>query len=239
MSISILICDDLPEERTNLSRMLRAYESAHGPELDLETAADGSEMLALWKPNRWDLIFLDIYMPQIDGVEAARRLRKVDSRCEIVFATTSREHGMEGYELHAMDYLDYLAKPFGQLDVDSVMDWFLQQRDEKHRELLVRTQEGEETVRAQEIRYIESRGHTCVIHTPDRRISVRGSIDELAADLDSAFFRCHKSFLLNFAHVAEIENNAFRMDSGESVPISAANLSRSKTALLAWKTGTL
>lgn len=236
MSISILICDDLPEERTNLSRMLRAYESAHGPELDLETAADGSEMLALWKPNRWDLIFLDIYMPQIDGVEAARRLRKVDSRCEIVFATTSREHGMEGYELHAMDYL---TKPFAQQDVDSVMDWFLQQRDEKHRELLVRTQEGEETVRAQEIRYIESRGHTCVIHTPDRRISIRGSIDELAADLDSAFFRCHKSFLLNFAHVAEIENNAFRMDSGESVPISAANLSRSKTALLAWKTGTL
>lgn len=236
MSISILICDDLPEERTNLSRMLRAYESAHGPELDLETAADGSEMLALWKPNRWDLIFLDIYMPQIDGVEAARRLRKVDSRCEIVFATTSREHGMEGYELHAMDYL---TKPFAQQDVDSVMDWFLQQRDEKHRELHVRTQEGEETVRAQEIRYIESRGHTCVIHTPDRRISVRGSIDELAAGLDSAFFRCHKSFLLNFAHVAEIENNAFRMDSGESVPISAANLSRSKTALLAWKTGTL
>ena len=236
MTISILICDDLPEERANLSRMLRAYESAHGPELDLETAADGSEMLALWKPNRWDLIFLDIYMPQIDGVEAARRLRKVDSRCEIVFATTSREHGMEGYELHAMDYL---TKPFAQQDVDSVMDWFLQQRDEKHRELLVRTQEGEETVRAQEIRYIESRGHTCVIHTPDRRISVRGSIDELAADLDSAFFRCHKSFLLNFAHVAEIENNAFRMDSGESVPISAANLSRSKTALLAWKTGTL
>ena len=236
MSISILICDDLPEERTNLSRMLRAYESAHGPELDLETAAAGSEMLALWKPNRWDLIFLDIYMPQIDGVEAARRLRKVDSRCEIVFATTSREHGMEGYELHAMDYL---TKPFAQQDVDSVMDWFLQQRDEKHRELLVRTQEGEETVRAQEIRYIESRGHTCVIHTPDRRISVRGSIDELAAGLDSAFFRCHKSFLLNFAHVAEIENNAFRMDSGESVPISAANLSRSKTALLAWKTGTL
>ncbi len=236
MSISILICDDLPEERTNLSRMLRVYESAHGPELDIETAADGAELLARWKPDRWDLIFLDIYMPQIDGVEAARRLRKVDTRCEIVFATTSREHGMEGYALNAMDYL---TKPFAQQDVDSVMDWFLQQRAEKRRELLVRTQEGEETVHAQEIRYIESRGHTCVIHTPDRRISIRGSIDELAADLDSAFFRCHKSFLLNFAHVAEIESNAFRMDSGERVPISAANLSRSKTALLAWKTGTL
>ena len=105
MTISILVCDDLPEERTNLSQMLRRYESTHDLEFDLETAADGSELLAMWKPGRWDLIFLDIFMPQLNGVEAARRLRKVDDRCEIVFATTSREHGMEGYELHAMDYL--------------------------------------------------------------------------------------------------------------------------------------
>ncbi len=234
MTISILICDDLPEERTNLGQMLRRYEAAHGLELNLEAAADGAELLSMWKPGRWDLIFLDIYMPQVSGVEAARRLRKIDSRCEIVFATTSRQHGMEGYELHA---LDYLTKPFTQQDVDSVMDWFLQQRAEKRVELLVRTQEGEESIHAQDIRYIESRGHTCVIHTQDRRISVRGSIDELSAGLDTAFFRCHKSFLLNFAHVTGIEKNAFRMDVGDSVPISAANLSQSKTALLAWKTG--
>ena len=214
--------------------MLRRYESAHDLEFDLETAADGSELLAMWKPGRWALIFLDIFMPQLNGVEAARRLRKVDDRCEIVFATTSREHGMEGYELHAMDYL---TKPFTQQDVDGVLDWFLQKRSEQRRELPVRTQEGEESVRTQDIRYIESRGHSCVIHMPDRNVTVRGSIDELAAGLDDAFFRCHKSFLLNFAHVAQLEGNAFRLDSGESVPISAANLSRSKSALIAWQTG--
>ena len=235
MTISALICDDLPEERMNLSRMLRQYEQAKGLELNIETAADGSELLSLWRPERWDIVFLDIYMPQMDGVEAARRLRKKDSRCEIVFATTSRDHGMEGYELHAMDYL---TKPFAQAEVDSVMDWFLQTRAEKRRELQVRTQAGEEeTIRSQDIRYIESRGHTCVIHALRREVSVRRSIDELSADLDAAFFRCHKSFLLNFAHVVKIEQRAFLMDDGGSVPISAANLSKSKSALLAWKTG--
>ena len=233
MTISIMVCDDLPEERMNLIRMLRRYEQAKNLELRLETAADGSELLNMWKPERWDLIFLDIFMPQVDGIEAARRLRKKDDNVEIVFATTSRRHGMDGYELHA---LDYLAKPFSQADMDSVMDWFLQQRAEKRRELTVRTSSGEEVLRTKNILYIESRGHACVIHATEQQFSVRGSIDELAAALDTSFFRCHKSFLLNFAHVSEIEQRAFRLDSGESVPISAANLSRSKTALLEWRT---
>ncbi|MBR3555726.1 MAG: response regulator transcription factor [Oscillospiraceae bacterium] len=234
MTISILVCDDLPEERMNLVRMLRHYEQEKGLELRLETAADGSELLAMWKPDRWDLIYLDIFMPQVDGIEAARKLRKVDDICEIVFATTSRRHGMEGYEIHA---LDYLTKPFAQSDVDSVMDWFMQQRAEKCHALTVRTAEGEESIRAKDILYIESRGHSCVIHAREQEISVRGSIDELAAGLDAAsFFRCHKSFLLNFAHVAEIEQRVFRLDSGETVPISAANLTSSKSALMVWRT---
>ncbi len=83
--------------------MLQRYETERGTSLRLETAADGAELLALWRPGRWDLIFLDIYMPQLSGVEAARRLREVDRRCEIVFAATSREHGMVGHELHAME----------------------------------------------------------------------------------------------------------------------------------------
>ncbi len=233
MTISVLVCDDLPEERMKLLRMLRHYEEKNSIELRLETAADGSELLSMWKPGRWDIIFLDIFMPELDGIEAARRLREKDDVCDIVFATTSRRHGMEGYEIRA---LDYLIKPFTQPEVDGAMDWFLRERAEKRMELRVRTSAGEEVVHTRDILYIESRGHSCVIHSVEQELSVRGSIDELAAGLDSSFFHCHKSFLLNLAHVAEIEQRAFRLDNGEIVPISAANLSRSKTALMEWRT---
>ena len=153
-----MICDDLPEERANLVRMLRQYESEHGVELDLETAADGAELLELWKPGRWELVLLDIFMPQLNGIEAGRRLRKVDDKCE---------------------------------NVDGMMDWFLRKRAEKRSELLVRTSLGEEAVPVKDIRYIESRGHACDIHLPERTLSVRRSIDELAGMLDTAFYRCH------------------------------------------------
>ena len=232
MTISILVCDDLTEERANLMRMLRAYEHSHDVELELENASDGSELISKWRPNRWDLIFLDIYMPQLNGIEAGRQLRKVDTRCEIVFVTTSRDHGMEGYELHA---LDYLTKPYTQQDVDGAMDWFIRKQSEKHRELTVRTFEGKEQIDHKDIRFIESRGHTCDIHLPGRTVSVRRSIDELSSELDSSFFRCHKSFLLNLAHAKELGKNCFIMDDGGSVPISASKLSESRSALLAWR----
>ena len=232
MTFSILVCDDLKEERVNLIRMLRAYEQKHDLELEIETASDGSELISLWQPNRWDIIFLDIYMPQLNGVEAARKLREVDSQCEIVFVTTSRNHGMVGYELHA---LDYLTKPYSQQDVNGAMDWFVRKHAEKHRELTVRTFEGKEQLDLRDIRFIESKGHTCMIHLPDRIATVRRSIDELTAELDASFFRCHKSFLLNLAHAAKLEKNRFVTDSGESVPISASKLSESKSAFLAWR----
>ncbi len=234
MTISILVCDDLPEERANLIGMLRTYEQSHDVELELETASDGSELISMWRPNRWSIIFLDIYMPQLNGIEAARRLRKTDTRCEIVFVTTSRDHGMEGYELHA---LDYLTKPYTQQDVDGAMDWFLRKQTEKPRNLTVRTLDGKEQLDLRDIRFIESRGHNCDIHMPGRIVSVRRTIDELSAELDAAFFRCHKSFLLNLAHVKELAKNSFLMDDGESVPISAAKLRESRSVFLAWRTG--
>ncbi|MBQ9459390.1 MAG: response regulator transcription factor [Oscillospiraceae bacterium] len=232
MVISALVCDDLPEERSSLLQMLRVYESCHDVELALETAASGTELLSMWRPGRWSIIFLDVYMPEMDGIEAARRLRAVDGDCALVLATTSQDHGIAAYELHA---LDYLTKPFSQQDVDNAMDWFLKQRTKQGLELDIRTQDGERTIRADEIRYIESRGHRCVIHIAAEDVSVRGSIDELSADIsDAGFFRCHQSFLINFAHVSQVEKRAFLTDGGERIPISAANLAQSKAALLEW-----
>ena len=235
MSISVMICDDLPEERGNLIRMLRHYEQEKDIELDLETAADGTELLSLWKPDRWDLVLLDIFMPQLNGIDTARRLREVDRKCEIVFATTSREHGVEGYELHA---LDYLTKPISQQDVDGMMDWFLRKRAEQRRELTVRTPLGEETVPVGEIRYIESRGHSCDIHLPQRVVSVRRSIDELETLLPlPPFVRCHRSYIVRLDAVERMSYTAAALRGGESLPLGRKYVKALRASLEAWQEG--
>lgn len=232
MDISVLVCDDLNEARGDMIRKLRDYEARRGVEIEIDTAANGTELLSMWRPGRWSIIFLDIYMPEMDGIEVARRLRAADPACEIVMVTTSRDHGITAYELHAMDYL---TKPYTQEDVDEVMDWFLKQRTERSAELNVRTQEGDCAVRTEDIRYIESRGHNCVIHAGRQELNVRATLDELLGDLgETGFFRCHQSFLVNFRHISQAEKRFFLTDSGERVPISASNLARSKTALLEW-----
>lgn len=133
--------------------------------------------------------------------------------------------------------MDYLTKPFSQRDVNEVMDWFLYKHAEQLNELTFRAEPGWMSVRAQDILYIESRGRTCVVHTHEGEINAQSSMNDLSCDLsDAAFFSCHKSFLVNKAHIAAMEKRAFRMDDGSSVPISAPNLARSKHALSAWQT---
>ena len=109
MKISIAICDALEREQLNLVQMLQHYGKAHGLEITVDTISSGEELLSLWTPDRWDLIFLDIYMRDLSGVEIARRIRQKDRNCILVFATTSQDHGIIGHELRISDYL---VKPF-------------------------------------------------------------------------------------------------------------------------------
>ena len=84
MHISVMICDDLEEERAAMARMVDSYGRRHGLAIQIEGAAGGEELLAQWAPGRWDLVFLDIFMPGLSGVETARRLRAADRTCALV-----------------------------------------------------------------------------------------------------------------------------------------------------------
>ena len=108
--ISIAICDDLAADRTNLAKMVHAYAQAHGFSARLHLYSSGERLLAAFqRPEPIHLLFLDIYLPGLSGMETARRIRSAGNPTSIVFVTVSREHGMESFEVQAFDYL---VKPF-------------------------------------------------------------------------------------------------------------------------------
>ena len=186
MYISVMICDDLEEERAALARMVRQYCQRCALELRLDVASSGEELLDRWTLGQWDLVFLDIFMEGMTGVETARSLRQRGEECALVFATTSQEHGMEGFDLQVMDYL---LKPFDQGQLDRTMDWFVQQTADRLRLLRV-DMEGEElTIRVGDIDYVEMYRHTAAIHAGGRVYGLRRTMDALEDELkDSRFF---------------------------------------------------
>lgn len=233
MKFALMVCDDLEEERVALVRMLRNYAARHGVELTVETAAGGEELLSLWAPGRWDIVFLDIYMPGLSGVEAARSLRERDRTCALMFATASRDHGIEGY---ALGVTEYLLKPFSQRDVDEALDWYIKEHAVGERLLRLWVDWDEIGVPLGDILYIEVQDHLALVHTGGQVIRTNRGLDSLEQEIGEArFLRCHRSFLVNLEHVRELTNRDFLMDSGDLVPISRLNLPRVRQTFSEWR----
>ena len=231
--LQIAICDDLEEERVILSRMLRNYARRQGLSLQVHFFVSGEELLqSVRRANACQVLFLDIYMPGISGVETARRLRAAGYGASIVFATTSTDHGVDSFEVRASDYL---VKPFRQEEVDRALDWCLEHMPEPLRSLSVYAEGEIQEFPLASVLYIEVLGHQCHIHTLRQTVVVRKSLDDLERAVDSPdFFRCHRSFLVNLGHVERIESSDFLMSDGARIPISSANLPRARNIFTDW-----
>lgn len=232
MRISVVICDDLAEEQVTLARMVQNYCRSRRLELKLELAASGDELLDRWSEGRWDLVFLDIFMPGRSGVDTARLLRQKDAGCALIFATTSREHGLESFELGVMDYL---VKPFAQPLVNQAMDWFVQQEQVRLRQLRLEADGESYTIRMRDVEYVEICGHTAVIHAGGRTYEVRRTMEALEEELkDDCFFRCHRSYLVNLDKVCRMDRRDFIMEDGQQVPISTKSCPEARRRFQEW-----
>ena len=231
--LQIAICDDLEEERVILSRMLRNYARRQGLSLQVHFFVRGEELLqSVRRANACQVLFLDIYMPGISGVETARRLRAAGYGASIVFATTSTDHGVDSFEVRASDYL---VKPFRQEEVDRALDWCLEHMPEPLRSLSVYAEGETQEFPLASVLYIEVLGHQSHIHTLRQTVVVRKSLDDLERAVDSPdFFRCHRSFLVNLNHAERIESSDFLMSDGARIPISSANLPRARNIFTDW-----
>lgn len=229
----IAICDDLKEERAALAHMVQAYGKRHGDLIHLALFSGGEELLEkVQRGGRFQILFLDIYMPGLSGVETARRIRAKNDGMAIIFATTSQDHGVDSFEVQASDYL---VKPFRQEDVDRVLDWCLKHETQVARSLPIYSEGEQWDVPLVSIQYIEILDHHSRIHLKERDIITRRSLEEMEVAMNSQdFLRCHRSYLVNLNFVQGMEGNSFRMADGDLVPIGSANLTWARSQFIDW-----
>ena len=210
MQYKIAICDDEPLHIDKIRSIL----------LDEETdnyTKPANLLNAITAGKRYDVLFLDIMMPEIDGISLARELRELDEDMLIVFITSKIEFMQTGYEVKAFRYL---LKD--QIDTGLPKIW-----KDIEKELLDRadtyfTYEFErKTYRypCRDILYLESNLRRIILHTNRDTATLYGKLDDLAIKYPM-FVRIHKSFLVNRRHIRSISAGMVVLSNGDILPIS-------------------
>lgn len=199
----VAIVDDVPQDAQRLETYFRRYGEETGCEYQAVHYPTAAEFLNC-RDTSFDLIVMDIDMPGINGVEAARRLRERGDGTVLMFVTNMPQYALAGYEVEAVDYV---LKPV------SYQDFALKLRKarryiQRNRDMQValRTPDGVTALAVSEILYVESSLHYLTYHLIDREIRVRGPMGEAEKLLPpQQFARCNSGYLVNLRHVEAID----------------------------------
>lgn len=226
--LEIAVCDDEPRMARTLSGAVSGYLDGQGA-CRVHVYPSGRALLECGLD--FDLIFLDIRMDGPDGLESARLLRERGSRALLVFVTALEEHVYDAFPLEAFDYL---VKPLDPDRFARTMARALRALERRSRaRLVVRRGGGCEAVPFSELVYCEVQGRKVYLHRADGSVlDYYDRLDALARRLDSRFFRCHRSYLVNLEYVRGCGGGRVTLAHGGEVPLSRLRERELSQALL-------
>jgi DNA-binding LytR/AlgR family response regulator len=229
VNFKTVIADDEKPARQRLLRMLEQY-----PDIEVcAEAANGLETLRAIEEQKADLVFLDIQMPEPNGLEVAADLAEMEDAPFVVFLTAFQQHALEAFELAALDYLvkpvrrDRLTRTVERVRL-AHRDRQGEERENRLHRLALQQAEGETRtlVNPSEIDYFTTRQEKCYAVIGETEYSISGTLSELQESTDSrTFFRTHRAYIVNLDRIKTVEPWSHRsfnllLESGASVPLS-------------------
>ncbi|MBQ7182567.1 MAG: response regulator transcription factor [Clostridia bacterium] len=197
----IAIVDDDPKDASLLKGFVEGYCARN--QIAAMTHHFTGGLALIRAPETYDIIFLDIQMGRLDGLETARLLRKINRDSILVFVTNMAQFAIKGYEV---DALDFILKPATGDAIDYVMDKAMRRLDSgAGAAFSLKTADGTISLPANDITYVEVFDHNLVYHTTRGDYTVRGRLSDLTGKLDpERFVMCNRSFIVNLRHVSNV-----------------------------------
>ncbi|MCI9487936.1 MAG: response regulator transcription factor [Lachnospiraceae bacterium] len=231
--IKIAICDDETVMCEKLKLTVSSILEKWNEECRIVCFTSAAGLL--WGSLDYDLLFLDIRMPGIDGMKAAEGLRERGFSGELIFVTAFSEYMPEAFEVEAADYLE---KPVDRERLERTLKRVLRRLCRGREEsLCIRTASWCRTIPFGEIYYCEVINRKIFVHTKQGVVDYYGKMKEVEAQAFPWLVRCHRSYLVNPRFLREYVGGEIRMENGERVPVSKNYRQAFLERMLAWMEG--
>ncbi len=228
----IAVCDDIPLECADIAKQIETILKQSNTDFIIKKFFGGLELIQ--SRESFDIIFLDIKMPNINGMELAKQIRKQGRQSLIIFITSASEYVFDAFDVEAFQYLlkpiqtdklkNVLEKATKKMQIDANIDF-----------LMISANRQIQKVFLKDILYIESIGRIAKIHCNNGTLETYEQIGILEDKLsDKFFFRCHKCFLVNLNFVDAFNKTEVRLENGEKIMLAKRRYEDFQKAILSY-----
>ena len=220
--LHIAICEDEQSQLLLLENLVKDWAARQKTEVRIDPCSNAGQVLFLREEKDIDILLLDIEMPGMDGISLAHRLREKGENLQIIFVTGSPDYVLEGYEVEAVSYL---LKPVNRERMFACLDRAVE-RGKKEEPVLLLEMAGQLVkVKIREICYVESVSHDTLVYLQKEKEPVRcrtgiAQLTERIEKESDAFYKIHRSFLVNLAYIGRITRKDVEMEDGRTLPIA-------------------
>ncbi len=218
--LRIAICDDDEKSLADTKKMLLSWSVSTSSQTQVDCFDNGDSLLSELENARYDMIFLDIIMPLMSGMDVAKELRDRDKTVKIIFLTSSPEFALQSYSVKATDYC---LKPLVIERLKEIMDDYIVFHRHEPESLTLKTTNGYQKIYLHDIEYIEAQNKRVLFFLKsDKNVEVTQPLYsfEIGLSHNKGFFKCHRSYLVYLLNVDHFSNTEIKTKSGRRIPIA-------------------